>query len=164
MGIPSPDTVSPKLERIAKLAKEAPKMAFTSLAHHIDVDWLREAYRRTRKGGARGVDGQNAERYAAGLEGNLQALLNRAKSGTYRAPPVKRVHIPKGDGSQTRPIAIPTFEDTAPARAGEDGGRLGLGGRHSEVFLEPRPKSRLRGFRLGAARLRRRLGSTGSRE
>lgn len=117
MGIPSPDTVSPKLERIAKLAKGAPKMAFTSLAHHIDVDWLREAYRRTRKGGARGVDGQNAEQYAAELEGNLQALLDRAKSGTYRAPPVKRVHIPKGDGSQTRPIGIPTFEDKVLQRA-----------------------------------------------
>jgi RNA-directed DNA polymerase len=111
MGIPSPDTVSPKLERIAELAKEAPEMAFTSLAHHIDIEWLREAYRRTRKDGARGVDGESADEYAAKLEDNLRSLLDRAKSGTYRAPPVKRVHIPKGDGSQTRPIGIPTFED-----------------------------------------------------
>lgn len=115
--IPSSDTVSPKLERIAKLAKHAPGMAFTSLAHHIDIDWLREAYRRTRKDGATGVDGQTAEVYAENLEGNLQSLLDRAKSGAYRAPPVRRVHIPKGDGSQTRPIGIPTFEDKVLQRA-----------------------------------------------
>src|SRR5829696_8048452 len=103
--------VSTKLERIAKLAKEAPDMAFRNLAHHIDIDWLREAHRRTRKDGACGTDGQSAEEYAANLEVNLQSLLDRAKSGTYRAPPVRRVHIPKGTGTETRPIGIPTFED-----------------------------------------------------
>jgi group II intron reverse transcriptase/maturase len=106
-----------KLERVAKLAKDAPDMAFRNLAHHIDIDWLREAYRRTRKDGARGVDGQSAEAYAANLEGNLQSLLDRAKSGTYRAPPVRRVHIPKGSGAETRPLGIPTFEDKVLQRA-----------------------------------------------
>jgi RNA-directed DNA polymerase len=110
-------TISTKLGRIAKLAKEAPGMGFTTLAHHIDIDWLKEAYRRTRKDGATGVDGQTAEEYAANLEGNLRDLLERAKSGTYRAPPVRRVHIPKGDGSQTRPIGIPAFEDKVLQRA-----------------------------------------------
>jgi group II intron reverse transcriptase/maturase len=110
-------TVCTKLERIAKLAKQAPEMAFTTLAQHIDIDWLKEAYRRTRKDGAVGVDGQTAKEYAANLEENLQSLLERAKSGTYRAPPVRRVHIPKGDGSQTRPIGIPTFEDKVLQRA-----------------------------------------------
>jgi group II intron reverse transcriptase/maturase len=110
-------TVFTKLERIAKLAKQAPKRAFTTLAHHIDIDWLKEAYRRTRKDGAVGVDGQTAKEYAANLEENLQSLLERAKSGTYRAPPVRRVHIPKGDGSQMRPIGIPTFEDKVLQRA-----------------------------------------------
>jgi group II intron reverse transcriptase/maturase len=115
--IASSDTVSPKLERIAKLAKLAPESAFTSLSHFIDIDWLREAYRRTRKAGATGVDGQSAAEYAVDLEANLQSLLDRAKSGTYRAPPVRRVHIPKGDGSETRPIGIPTFEDKVLQRA-----------------------------------------------
>ena len=110
-------TISTKLERIAKLAREAPDMAFTTLAHHIDIDWLREAYRRTRKDGARGVDGQSAEQYEANLEDNLRSLLERAKSGTYRAPPVRRVHIPKGDGKESRPIGIPTFEDKVLQRA-----------------------------------------------
>ena len=89
----------------------------TTLAHHIDIDWLREAYRRTRKDGATGVDRQTANEYAKNLEENLRSLLERAKSGSYVAPPVRRVHIPKGNGSQTRPIGIPTFEDKVLQRA-----------------------------------------------
>jgi RNA-directed DNA polymerase len=113
----SSPTTNTKLERIASMAKEMPGVALSTLAHHIDVEWLREAYRRTRKDGARGIDGQSAEQYAERLEENLVSLLQRAKSGTYRAPPVRRVHIPKGDGSQTRPIGIPTFEDKVLQRA-----------------------------------------------
>src|SRR5213079_3232593 len=113
----SSQDVSVKRVRIAKLAKELRGVSLKTLAHHIDVDWLREAYRRTRKDGARGVDGQSAEQYAEHLEANLQSLLDRAKSGTYRAPPVRRVHIPKGDGTQTRPIGIPAFEDKVLQRA-----------------------------------------------
>ncbi|MBI5517688.1 MAG: transcription elongation factor GreAB [Deltaproteobacteria bacterium] len=109
---PSSSTISTKLERVAKLARQAPGLAFTTLAHHLDLEWLREAHRRTRKDGAVGVDGQRAEDYARDLEANLRSLLDRAKSGTYRAPPVRRVHIPKGsDPTRTRPLGIPTFED-----------------------------------------------------
>jgi RNA-directed DNA polymerase len=116
-GMPSPDTVSTKRERIAKLAREAPDMAFTSLSHHIDIDWLREAHRLTRKDGAPGIDGQTAADYQANLEENLRSLLDRAKSGDgYRAPPVRRAHIPK-DNWETRPIGIPTFEDKVLQRA-----------------------------------------------
>jgi len=89
----------------------------TNLSHHIDVEWLKEAHRLTRKDGAVGVDGQAAADYAAALEGNLASLLDRAKSGTYRAPPVRRVYIPKADGLATRPIGIPTFEDKVLQRA-----------------------------------------------
>ncbi|HVX90162.1 MAG TPA: group II intron reverse transcriptase/maturase [Candidatus Paceibacterota bacterium] len=92
-------------------------MAFTTLAHHIDLAWLREAYRLTRKDGATGVDRQTAAEYALNLEENLQSLLKRAKSGTYRAAPVRRVHIPKGTGVETRPLGIPTFEDKVLQRA-----------------------------------------------
>ena len=111
------DSVSPKQRRIAELARRSPEMAFTSLAHLMDLEWLREAYRRTRKDGAVGIDGQTAIAYEANLEGNLQSLINRVKSGTYRAPAVRRVHIPKGSGSETRPIGIPTFEDKVLQRA-----------------------------------------------
>jgi group II intron reverse transcriptase/maturase len=111
-GTLSLTTVSTKLERIAKLAKRMPGVSLQTLAHHIDIAWMREAHHRVRKDGATGVDGQTAEEYAKDLESNLRSLLDRAKSGDqYRAPPVRRVHIPKGDGSKTRPIGIPTFED-----------------------------------------------------
>jgi group II intron reverse transcriptase/maturase len=114
----SSESVSTKLDRIAKLAKQLPGATLTTLAHHIDIEWLREAYRRTRKDGAPGVDDQTAEEYAKNLEGNLRSLLDRAKAGDpYRAPPVRRVHIPKGDGTKTRPIGIPTFEDKVLQRA-----------------------------------------------
>jgi group II intron reverse transcriptase/maturase len=92
-------------------------MGFTSLNHLIDIDWLREAFRLTRKNGAPGVDGQTAKEYEENLEENLQDLLQRAKSGTYRAPPVRRKHIPKGSGTETRPIGIPTFEEKVLQRA-----------------------------------------------
>ena len=117
-GTPRPADISTRLSRIAQLAREDPKRALTTLAHHIDVEFLREAYRRTRKDGATGVDGQTAREYAKNLEGNLRSLLDRFKSGTYRAPPVRRVYIPKGDGGKRdRPIGIPTFEDKALQRA-----------------------------------------------
>lgn len=110
------ESVSTKQKRIAKLARENPKMALTSLNHYLDLAWLREAYADTRKDGAVGTDGQTAERYEAQLETNLQNLLNRMKSGTYKAPAIRRVYIPKGDGTQ-RPLGIPTFEDKIAQRA-----------------------------------------------
>jgi RNA-directed DNA polymerase len=116
-GTSGPTSVSTKLQRIATLAGQTPRMTLTSLAHHIDLEWLREAYRRTRKDGATGIDGQTAEEYAAALDDNVASLLERFKSGTYFAPPVQRVHIPKGLGTATRPIGIPTFEDKVLQRA-----------------------------------------------
>jgi RNA-directed DNA polymerase len=111
-------TVSTKQQRVATLAKQSPLMGFTSLAYLMDIDWLHEAFQRTRKDGATGVDGMTATAYEANLEVNLQGLLDRAKSGTYHAPPVRRVHIPKGGSTtETRPIGIPTLEDKVLQRA-----------------------------------------------
>jgi RNA-directed DNA polymerase len=110
-------SISTKLAWIAELAERKRSSALTTLAHHLDETWLREAFRRTRKGGAVGVDGQSALQYEEHLDENVRALLDRAKSGRYQAPPVRRVHIPKGDGRKTRPIGIPTFEDKVLQRA-----------------------------------------------
>jgi len=114
---PSLDHIYPELRRVAELARAAPGLAFTTLAHHMDLGLLRHAYGRTRRDGAPGVDGQTAASYEERLEDNLRRLLDQAKSGTYRAPPVRRAHIPKGDGRETRPIGIPTFEDKVLQRA-----------------------------------------------
>ncbi len=114
----SREFISTKREKIAKLARQEPKLVLTTLAHHIDVDWLREAYRRTRKDGAAGVDGVTAAQYETNLEANLTSLLERFKTGRYRAPAVRRVYIPKeGAGNKTRPIGIPTLEDKLLQRA-----------------------------------------------
>ena len=109
-GTQSSKDISTRLQKIATVASRRPKLALTTLAHHMDETWMLEAYRRTRKDGAVGVDGATAEEFAANLEGNLRALLDEVKAGTYRAPPVRRVYIPK-DGGKTRPIGIPTFRD-----------------------------------------------------
>ena len=102
--------ISTRIQRIAELAREHPERRFRSIHHAIDIKWLQEAHRRTRKDGAVGIDAQTAADYAADLEGNLEGLLDRLKTGTYRAPNLRRAHIPK-DGGKTRPIGIPTFED-----------------------------------------------------
>ena len=56
--------------------------------HYLDMDWMKEAYRRTRRESAPGVDGQTMEEYGKELESNLQELIGLAKSGRYHAPPV----------------------------------------------------------------------------
>ena len=106
-----------KQHRIAETAKRWPNEPLTSLNHYLDLDWLREAYRRVRKDSAPGHDGQTVKEYGERLDENLAGLLERAKSGRYVAPPVRRVHIPKGTGKETRPIGIPTTEDKVLQRA-----------------------------------------------
>ena len=75
-------------------------MAFTSLNHYLDAEWLEYAFECTRKDGAVGVDGRTAESYAANLQQNLLSLIERLKSGRYRAPPVRRHYIPKAGGGE----------------------------------------------------------------
>ena len=105
-----------KQQWIAEQARRHPQRVFTSLHHLIDGEWMREAYRRTRKDVAAGIDGVSAEDFEIDLEGNLESILGRIKSGSYRAPPVRRHYIPKADGTK-RPLGIPTLEDKVAQRA-----------------------------------------------
>ncbi len=111
-----PANLSTKQQWIAELARRKPGTVLFSLHHVIDLDWMYEAYDLTRKDGATGIDGVTAQDYEANLEVNLTDLLERIKSGRYKAPPVRRTYIPKTDGSQ-RPLGIPTFEDKVAQRA-----------------------------------------------
>ena len=77
---------------------------------------MREAYRRTRKDGAPGIDGVVAADYERALDSNLENWSSRIQSGRYCAPPVRRHYIPKADGSM-HPLGIPTFEDKVAQRA-----------------------------------------------
>jgi RNA-directed DNA polymerase len=108
--------LSTKRQRIAELARTERGVALSTLHHVIDLEWMQEAYRLTRKDGAPGIDGVTADDYAKNLDANLSDLLERIKSGRYKAPPVRRTYIPKADGSR-RPLGIPTFEDKVAQRA-----------------------------------------------
>jgi group II intron reverse transcriptase/maturase len=112
----SSQTVSTKLQRIAEQAVRNPEWVFTTLAHLIDVDFLKEAYRRTRKDAQPGVDGVTAEAYSKNLDENLRNLHERLRTGRYKAPPVKRVWRDKDDGGK-RPIGMTAFEDKIAQRA-----------------------------------------------
>lgn len=112
----SSESISTKLDRIAETAKAHPDWVLSTLSHHVDLEWMRRAFELTRKDAATGVDGETAAEFAVNLEERLQSLLDRMHLGTYRAPPVKRAYIPKGDGKR-RPIGIPTLEDKILQRA-----------------------------------------------
>jgi group II intron reverse transcriptase/maturase len=102
--------MSPELLKVVERAQREPEGRFHSLAHLIDVPALERAYRRMRKSAAMGVDGMTKEKYGRELESRLHDLHDRLKSKRYRHQPIRRVHIPKGQG-KTRPIGISTFED-----------------------------------------------------
>jgi group II intron reverse transcriptase/maturase len=106
------DNMYTKQQRIAQATEKYSGQSLTNVAHHIDVQWMYCAYEWTRKDGAAGIDGVTASEYAVGLWDRLENLVEMLKSGNYRAPPVKRVYIPKaGSKDEKRPIGIPTFED-----------------------------------------------------
>jgi RNA-directed DNA polymerase len=109
-------TVTPQLQRIAAQAVREPDRVLTTLAYLSDVDFLREAYRRTSPASAPGIDGGTAQAYAAHLDANRHDLHARLHRGRYQAPPVERVWLEKDDGGQ-RPLGTPTCEDKMVQRA-----------------------------------------------
>ena len=102
--------MSPGLLKVVERAQREPEGRFNSLAHLLDGPALERAYRRQRAGAAVGVDGITKEHYGQSLAVNLQALSARLKAKRYRHQPIRRVHIPKGQG-KTRPIGLSAFED-----------------------------------------------------
>lgn len=110
------DSVSTKQQRIVENARNLPEASFTAVAHHIDVEWLWVAEQRVRKDGATGVDGVTSREYAEDKGEKLRQLEQRMKSGTYRAPAVRRVYVPKSK-TEKRPIGIPTYEDKIAQKA-----------------------------------------------
>ena len=97
-------------QRIGKRAKERPTEQLTNLLSHIKVPLLEEAFRRLKKTAAPGVDEVTWVEYGERLGERLLDLQDRIHRGSYHPLPVRRVHIPKGDG-RTRPIGIPALED-----------------------------------------------------
>ena len=102
--------MSQAADRIRRAIARNPKERLTALLHHITVEALRRAYLGLRKDAAPGIDGVRWKEYGAKLEERLLDLHRRVHRGAYRAPPVRRVHIPKPDG-RTRPLGIAALED-----------------------------------------------------
>jgi retron-type reverse transcriptase len=102
--------VSTKLSAITLRAREDPKCKFTSLAHLLTEDFLKECFRELKRDKAPGVDGVTAREYEEHLDENLSDLTARLKAKRYKPRPVKRVFIPKSNGER-RPLGIPTIED-----------------------------------------------------
>ncbi len=100
-----------KQQRIAQIAKQHSGEPITLLHHYIDKEWMKVAFTQLRKESAPGIDAQTVLEYSTNLEENITSLLGKAKSGKYKAPPVRRVEIPKPGSTEKRPIGIPTTED-----------------------------------------------------
>jgi RNA-directed DNA polymerase len=98
------------LQRIGQRAKEGREEKFTTLLSHLKVPLLKEAFMRLRKGAASGIDGVTWSEYSDRLDERLLDLQGRVHRGSYHPQPVRRVHIPKGDGKM-RPLGIPSLED-----------------------------------------------------
>src|SRR5438876_11434359 len=110
--------MSTQLSQIAKKAKLDRKARFTSLAHLLTPEFLKETLGKRNGREAGGVDGQSAEQIGSELETQVEAICTQLKEGTYHAPPVRRVEIPKGPGKVgTRPLGIPTAADRLLQRA-----------------------------------------------
>jgi RNA-directed DNA polymerase len=102
--------MSPKLSRLAEMARQEPEQQFFSIAHLLTEDALYAAFRGLRKDASAGVDGVTYGDYAEGAREKIQKLHERLKSKRYRALPLRRVYIPKETGKE-RPISIPALED-----------------------------------------------------
>jgi RNA-directed DNA polymerase len=110
--------VSTQLAQIAEKAKLDQKVRFTSLAHLLTPEFLKETWGLMNRRGASGIDGESTQQFEGELEQRVQEICVRLKAGAYRAPPVRRVEIPKGPGKTgTRPLGIPTVEDRLLQRA-----------------------------------------------
>jgi RNA-directed DNA polymerase len=105
------------LVRIRQAARRSEKLRFTALWNHVcKVERLREAYYRVKRSATPGVDGETWRNYGENREENLRVLSSKLRRRAYRAKPVKRVYIPKGDGRQ-RPLGVTVLEDKSVQRA-----------------------------------------------
>lgn len=100
----------PGVERIAQRARQQPETCFSALMHHLSVENLQVCFESLDGKKAVGIDGVTKEQYSEELEDNLQRLHQKLHQMSYRPQAVRRVEIPKEDGS-TRPLGISCIED-----------------------------------------------------
>lgn len=103
--------LSTKLARIAELSQQDPRIRFTSLAHLLDIEMLKTCHAELKRDKAPGIDEVTKQEYERQLSENLDSLVQRLKTKSYRPLPVKRVYIPKPGSDKKRPLGIPAYED-----------------------------------------------------
>jgi RNA-directed DNA polymerase len=123
------------LKRVGQRANQRKGEQFSNLLSHIKVPLLKEAYERLNKKAAPGVDGVTWREYGENLDARLCDLQDRVHRGSYHPQPVRRVHIPKGDG-RMRPLGIPALEDKVVQQA-------------ARMILEPIYEAEFLGFSYG---------------
>jgi len=110
--------MSTKLIRIAEKARKDQKLRFNNLAHLITPEFLMETWKQMNQKATSGVDGESMQAYGRELETRVKDLCERLRANRYKAPPVRRVRIPKpGKSGEKRPLGIPTVEDRLLQRA-----------------------------------------------
>jgi len=120
-----------KLSLITAHARRDKDFQFTSLAHLLDVEYLRESYKSLNRNKAVGIDEVSWEEYGRNLEENLERLVERLKRKKYKPKPARRVYIPK-DEKEKRPLGIPALEN----KVVEQGIKGILESIYEEDFLE----------------------------
>lgn len=108
--------MSTTLERIAEMSKQAPRLRFTTLAHHLTPQLLRQSFESLNSRASPGVDGVTMEEFGRNLDESIEALWLELRQGKYRATDVRRAWIPKG-GGKLRPLGIPTVADRVVQKA-----------------------------------------------
>lgn len=81
-----------------------------NLMRNVNEETLKEAHRKQPGKKAAGTDGETKAGYEENLEENIQELVRRMKTFSYRPQAVRRVYIPKANGKM-RPLGIPAYED-----------------------------------------------------
>lgn len=109
-------TVKTKLQLITKHAINDAKLKFTSLAHLLNKEHLKESFQELKKNKAPGIDGITAKEYYENLDENIEKLIERMKQMKYRPQPVRRVVIKDVKGKE-RKLGISSVEDKMLQRA-----------------------------------------------
>ena len=97
---------------IAARARKNPKEPFNNLLHHLTYELVAECLHEIPQSSAAGVDGMSVKQASENLSWLLPPILKQIHEGRYTPPPVRRVYIPKADGSK-RPIGVPAVIDRA---------------------------------------------------
>ena len=97
--------------RLEQLVDEYPDRRLQTLMHFVNTATLKEAHKLQEEGKASGVDKETKASYGRDLKANIEDLISRMKTFSYRPQPVRRTYIEKEGGTGVRPLGIPAYED-----------------------------------------------------